>query len=125
MNTETRIALLESIAHWERMRDGQRITSRSIEQYETPFSCDCPLCDLYHMGGTCDEGCPIRADTGKDKCNGTTWSKAASGLLVKVDTNNVLHSTVHHNRPITDKQKLKWINDFIDYMKKLLLEKSS
>lgn len=69
MNAETKQAILDSIAHWERMRDdweGCR-TKR-----ETPTGYNCPLCKLHY---TCTS-CPVKESTGVGSCLETPYTKA-------------------------------------------------
>ena len=80
MNTETLNALNESIAHWERMRDGD-----PTFLVEVPYSSDCPLCELFEIPGegegtTLCEGCPVRKRAGFQCCQGTPWLRAAKAF---------------------------------------------
>ncbi len=72
MDTKTEKALRESIAHWERMRDGKRINQ------ETPQGKYCSLCKLFYRRDELRqcEGCPVRRKTSHDTCLNTPWEAA-------------------------------------------------
>lgn len=74
MEAKTLQALKESIAHWERMRDGDAYGG------EEPTDLHCALCQLFNNENTSDvyrcEDCPIYEDTGRKFCSGTPYIKA-------------------------------------------------
>ena len=74
MNTETRTALMESIAKWE-------LNARA----ETPEDVltgvhECPLCRMFWKGGRECRGCPIEKKTGQINCHGTPYVHADARL---------------------------------------------
>ena len=84
MNPETLQALKDSIAHWERMRDGGRLTYG-----ETPMGSECALCDRFVRNAGYDSGCfgasctrsdgeqcPVLAKTGEPYCRNSPWATA-------------------------------------------------
>jgi hypothetical protein len=69
---EVRQAILDSVAHWERMMDGEEGPG------EDPRSESCALCQMCKKSSgeaTCD-GCPVSAKTGLIGCAGTPWDTA-------------------------------------------------
>jgi len=68
-------ALDESIMHWMRMRDGNRIITASGEP-EEPCAQDCALCELYLW---CDD-CPIYMKTGEPQCDATPFYAASDAF---------------------------------------------
>ena len=83
MNKETKIALEDSIAHWERM-----VEYAGDPQYagETPIASNCALCVRFsRFGPLCErednlggepEVCPVRRRTGDRDCLGSPYSEA-------------------------------------------------
>lgn len=69
MNAETKKALEESIAHWERMRDDPN-------RGEQPIAEECPLCELY-IPWDCHD-CPVAEATGLAYCSYTPYYEAAA-----------------------------------------------
>ena len=69
-------ALDESIMHWIRMRDGNRIITASGEP-EEPCAKDCALCELYFE--VCDD-CPIYEKTGEPQCDATPFYEASDAF---------------------------------------------
>jgi hypothetical protein len=68
LDAQTKEALEKSIAHWQRLIDG--------EPGEYPYGSACDLCKVYRLRkGWCD-GCPVFAKTGKHGCGGTAYLKA-------------------------------------------------
>lgn len=67
MDKETKTALLESIAHWERMRDDPCC-------HERPGIADCALCGLF-SNLRC-RGCPVAEKTENIRCRETPHSEA-------------------------------------------------
>ena len=73
MDADTREAILESIEHYKRMRDG------TASRYERPSGDLCPLCRLFYASASeihCTK-CPIRLWTGKPECEDSPWRDAA------------------------------------------------
>lgn len=70
MDSETRTALEESIAHWKRMASGDRRNS------EAPTSDDCPLCEMFYNKLDVCDGCPVRIKTGRTYCGDTPYHDA-------------------------------------------------
>jgi hypothetical protein len=62
----------ESIAHWERMRDGNESGGESPDAY------NCPLCQTYldRPLSIC-EGCPVMLKTWQSLCDGSPWATAS------------------------------------------------
>lgn len=76
-------ALDESIMHWMRMRDGNRIITASGEP-EEPCSKDCALCELHQW---CD-GCPIYEKTGESQCDATPFYAASDAFYRLTNTSH-------------------------------------
>ena len=76
-------ALDESITHWMRMRDGNRIITASGEP-EEPCSKDCALCELHQW---CD-GCPIYEKTGEPRCDATPFYAASDAFYRLTNTSH-------------------------------------
>ena len=74
MDADTREAILKSIEHYKRMRDG------TASRYERPSGDYCPLCRLCYDKETnlvhCVR-CVIYRKTGLQSCEGTPWRDAA------------------------------------------------
>jgi len=73
MKQETREALQASIAHWIRMRDGERIEIDGELEY--PSGVHCALCQMFsnrQNHGRCI-GCPVAEHTGSSGCVGTPF----------------------------------------------------
>lgn len=68
-------ALVGSITHWVRMRDG----TRKSNEWITSESCMC--CREFRCGRHC-EGCPISQFSGTDMCNHTPWQNACDSITV-------------------------------------------
>ena len=74
-------ALDESIAHWERLRDGrerevtEHYWDRSLTRLESPKSDDCACCQQYNTSNC--TGCPIAIYVGGGDCRGTPYYRAA------------------------------------------------
>ena len=69
MPKKTLKALIDSIKHWERMQ-------KNPDCGETPYGCECALCNLhYAIEDSCAE-CPVSLKTGQDDCKGSPWSDA-------------------------------------------------
>lgn len=90
-------AIKESIAHWERMRDGKRI--KIVLDLEEPSSGDCALCDYEytqkvdeHESGTRWKDpcvfCPVYEKTGLAHCSGTPYLKALMFWRAMPDKDN-------------------------------------
>ncbi len=84
-------ALLETIEHWERLRDGKEESTGIL--FEAPGRSDCVLCqrfdyreysgrgyrftcDRRNMAGKVVEICPVRKKTGEPVCQGSPYQKA-------------------------------------------------
>lgn len=78
MNDTTEQAIIDSIAHWERLRAGNRV--------ETPYTEDCPLCQEF-IGNNCAH-CPVALWVGWRGCKGTPWNIAAHDWAVWVNGNS-------------------------------------
>jgi hypothetical protein len=71
MKPETLAALKESIAHWERMANGN-------PNKETPQSNECALCQRFSIGcRTSGEKCPVFLFSGFRSCINTPWRGAS------------------------------------------------
>lgn len=105
MEAKTLQALKESIAHWERMRDGKQYPG------EAPDAIHCALCKLYY--GDPEEpscvGCPIFEKTGLVDCNGTPFRSARKWWYTR-------------NKPkdFDESEFKKAAQAMIDYLKSLL-----
>jgi len=73
MKQETREALQASIAHWIRMRDGERIEIDGELEY--PTGVHCALCQMFNHGGCI--GCPVAERTGLSGCGSTPFLLAS------------------------------------------------
>jgi hypothetical protein len=73
MNPETKKALMDSIAHWERHANGTAADDEEV------FYKDCALCGMFlfndHGFADC-HGCPVKTKTGLSSCAGTPWKAA-------------------------------------------------
>lgn len=108
MSKEQEKALEESIAHWERMRDGNRILSvlRGNKYLESTGDLDCACCTLAHKKDEVDyyededgyerptecAGCPIYQYTGLPDCRNTPYNKAA---MVNPNGYGDIYSTIN------------------------------
>lgn len=73
MNTKTRKALQESIAHWERHATGKSRPEEGVH------SEDCALCDLFLDNDNC-QGCPVQKKTHSPLCQNTPWRAASDAF---------------------------------------------
>lgn len=71
MDNRTRVALGQSIKHWEENLAEEN--PRRIKVYSTA----CPLCDLFNQEDNDCEGCPVMEKTGLENCEGSPWIEAA------------------------------------------------
>jgi len=72
MNEVSRVALRESIEHWERMLDEPWVSRLGPDT--------CALCVVYRQSDADSwgcTGCPVRARTNRIGCEGTPYSRAA------------------------------------------------
>lgn len=69
MKPEVLEALEDSIAHWERMRDG------TAAEHEIPNVVSCALCVLFFYND-CD-GCPVKEKTKHILCRRTPYRNAS------------------------------------------------
>ena len=104
MKNETKVALQESIEHWERLRDGTH------EKNEHPYASQCSLCLRFDCG-VCVifdkdleevERCPVYKKTGKDTCEETPYNKAYEAFF-----NERLNKGERYNRMNAEVQFLK------------------
>lgn len=72
MTKETLKALLDSVAHWDRLASGTRSRLESIGTK------DCALCNRFFHGpeGLCDK-CPVKLATGEILCQNTPFRRAS------------------------------------------------
>ncbi len=78
MTKETEQALRESVAHWERMRDGTTIG------FESPHGTYCALCRYFfkdYKGGPCAQ-CPVKLKTLETHCENTPWKTANEAWIM-------------------------------------------
>lgn len=71
MNKQTKAALRESIAHWERMRKNWK------DGEDVPSVKHCHLCGLFRNREPTCSGCPVKRKTGKTGCADTPYFDAA------------------------------------------------
>lgn len=111
MDEKTLNALKESIAHWERMRDGKRVETRNRYAVDGDLESigpdDCALCNLFYKAG-CFE-CPIMEDTGESQCSNCAPYLYATHVLDR----DFLHDSPEFKRAA---------QEMIDYLKSLLPE---
>lgn len=85
MNAETRQALEDSIAHWERMRDNPTRCG------ERPGPNDCALCRMFILNIPTCNGCPVYSEPERDHCEHTPYTaahKAWEALCSAIGTPN-------------------------------------
>ena len=78
MKDETKVALQQSIEHWERLRDGTH------HEHEQPSDLDCALCNRFTCGvcqrfnnyGELIEKCPVFEVTGIFACRNSPYGDA-------------------------------------------------
>jgi hypothetical protein len=78
MDVETKNALEESIAHWER-----NVKAETPEEAGTRAE-DCALCQLFYDGDDFSqpcEGCPVKNKTGIKNCGNTPYYSALEKLV--------------------------------------------
>ncbi len=74
MKKETRIALDQSIAHWENTR--KEFLGRTVRPWMT--RCGCALCVRFNGCELNGEKCPVFARTGLDGCRKTPYAPIPS-----------------------------------------------
>ena len=73
MNFETELALLQSVAHWERMATGKARLG------EKPAGEQCALCEKFCWWTSQNReclGCPVMERTGRPHCRSTPFARA-------------------------------------------------
>ncbi len=89
--------LLDSIAHWERMRDAWPFMS---DEEDEPVGSQCALCAVYsrsnpHVSpGTGCVGCPIADDTGLRGCSATPYAASSETFFELYD--NLMETPPQH-----------------------------
>jgi hypothetical protein len=74
MNHTTLTALKQSIAHWERLVSGNRLSNEYIGIY------DCALCLKFFDDGCV--GCPVYEKTGEPFCDGSSFMQAHNIIYI-------------------------------------------
>lgn len=91
-----RQAMLESIAHWERMASG------TPKEGETIGASQCALCKVFRVLSVIEgedrylvdcDGCPVRQYTGKHGCRGTPYRDVEDVFDSFEDDDLVIHSS--------------------------------
>ena len=95
MNKHTLTALKASIKHWE-----ENVAAENPKDSNAHGS-SCPLCLVFNKE-TCT-GCPVKLETGFDRCDRTPWARAYSAWY------DWLCSTIETLSAITiQRRKQKW-----------------
>ena len=64
--TETRVALNESVKHWDRLANGTSAKNEGTGHRS------CALCAIFYIDGACN-GCPVKNATGFNFCEGSPY----------------------------------------------------
>ena len=103
MEKETKVALQESIEHWERLRDGTQ------RRGETTGVLDCALCQRFYP--SCqrrnEELCPVYMSTGWSLCRKSPYKKATVAFhnnFKKAERYNLINAEVQFLKSLLPKE---------------------